>query len=74
MNRYPLPVGCLIRDLSLNGARIVLTEERTISEEFNLTLSPSGQCYDSRVVWATAVEVGVTFSEMRTGAPEVLLG
>jgi hypothetical protein len=52
---------CIVSRLAGNRARISLLRRHDVPAEF--TLSLSGMSHRSRVVWRTALQVGVEFTE-----------
>lgn len=58
-------MGCLIRDLSEDGARIVLSETVTIPDLINLHIPQREQTFRAKVQWRRGDEIGLAFQ----GAP-----
>jgi len=57
--------NCLIRDLSDDGARIVLSPAVTIPNTVELQIPQRGQTFRARVQWRRADEIGLAFSDAR---------
>jgi hypothetical protein len=57
--------NCLIRDLSDEGARIVLSPAVTIPNTVELQIPQRGQTFRARVQWRRADEIGLAFSDAR---------
>jgi PilZ domain-containing protein len=57
-------VGCIIRDLSLSGAAVEITDIDTkfIPATFTLIVPEDGLKLSCRLVWRGAFRVGVTFT------------
>jgi PilZ domain len=62
-------MNCLIRDLSEDGARIILSHTVTIPEVIELHIPQRGQTLRARVQWRRADEIGLAFSEKTAAAP-----
>ncbi len=61
-------MSCLIRDLSEDGARIILSHTVTIPEIIELHIPQRGQTVRARVQWRRADEIGFAFSEKTAAA------
>jgi hypothetical protein len=61
-------MNCLIRDLSEDGARIILSHTVTIPEIIELHIPQRGQTVRARVQWRRADEIGLAFSEKTAAA------
>lgn len=57
-NRHP----CLVRDISLDGARLVLDRPLDLSHEFSLAVGARGRPYPVRLVWFHDRQVGIVKS------------
>ena len=55
--------ACLVRDLSEDGARIVLSQTITIPDVIELQIPQREQTLSARVQWRRADEVGLSFSK-----------
>jgi len=53
--------ACLVRDLSEDGARIVLSQTITIPDVIELQIPQREQTLSARVQWRRADEVGLSF-------------
>jgi hypothetical protein len=58
--------ACLVRDLSEDGARIVLSQTITIPDVIELQIPQRQQTLSARVQWRRADEVGLSFSKPDT--------
>ena len=58
--------ACLVRDLSEDGARIVLSQTITILDVIELQIPQRVQTLSARVQWRRADEVGLSFSKPDT--------
>ena len=58
--------ACLVRDLSEDGARIVLSQTITIPDVIELQIPQREQMVSARVQWRRADEVGLSFSKPDT--------
>jgi PilZ domain-containing protein len=58
--------ACLVRDLSEDGARIVLSQTITIPNVIELQIPQREQTLSARVQWRRADEVGLSFSKPDT--------
>jgi PilZ domain len=60
--------GCLVRDLSEDGARIILSQTITIPDIIELQIPQREQVVAARVEWRRADEAGLSFckAEMAT--------
>jgi hypothetical protein len=55
-------LSCLVRNMSLNGAKVVFSEAALTPKEFDLIISDKGERRRARVVWREDLEVGIAFS------------
>lgn len=60
--------GCLVRNLSPNGARLIFPRSPTIPEFFNLAIAQTGDRRRARLIWRGEKEAGVAFIEAETAA------
>ena len=58
--------ACLVRDLSEDGARIVLSQTITIPDVIELQIPQREQTLSARVQWRRADEVGLSISKPDT--------
>jgi len=56
-------MACLIRDLSDDGARIILSRTVTIPDVIELHIPQRGRTVPARVQWRRADEIGLAFTE-----------
>jgi len=64
-------MGCLIRDLAEDGARIIFSETVTIPDVVNLHIPQRDRTLRARVQWRRGDEIGLAFSAVSpaTAAP-----
>jgi hypothetical protein len=55
-------MSCLVRDLSVEGARIIFSEAVTIPDMINLHLPQKNHTVRARVTWRRGDEIGLGFS------------
>ena len=55
-------MSCLVRDLSVEGARIIFSEAVTIPDMINLHIPQKNQTMRARVTWRRGDEIGLGFS------------
>jgi len=55
---------CVIRNLTPNGARVVVDQLSQISERFYLINIRDGVAYDAHVVWNKGLNIGVSFDAL----------
>ena len=53
---------CLVRDMSLDGARLVLTDLISTPDAIDLYIPQKEQTFSARVAWRNGVELGVEFA------------
>src|SRR5271170_5147017 len=56
-------MGCLVRDVSDEGARIIFSETVTIPDVVNLHIPHREQTWRAHVQWRRGDEIGLTFTE-----------
>jgi uncharacterized protein YceH (UPF0502 family) len=56
-------MGCLVRDLSEEGARIIFSETVTIPDVLNLHIPQREQTWRAHVQWRRGDEIGLAFTE-----------
>jgi hypothetical protein len=66
-DRYSV-CDCLVRDLSPNGARVVVSHPMPIPSEFDLTVLQRGDSRRARLIWGRGLECGVEFLAARDSA------
>ncbi len=54
-------VDCLVRDVSLTGARVKLPEGQAVPDQVYLVEIRSGIAYEARVAWKRHPEIGLEF-------------
>jgi hypothetical protein len=54
-------VGCLIRDINEEGARVVFSEAIALPEQVNLHIPQKDQTLRARVSWRRGDEIGLSF-------------
>jgi PilZ domain len=52
---------CLVRNLSVEGAKICFTNTVTVPDEFDLTIKQKERTLLARMVWRRADEAGIVF-------------
>ncbi|MHB8886079.1 MAG: PilZ domain-containing protein [Methylovirgula sp.] len=57
-------VGCLVRNLSQNGAKLIFDRPCTVPSEFDLTIHQQGTSRRARLIWRREMEAGVAFLEL----------
>jgi hypothetical protein len=69
-NRRSSTMNCLVRNLSVGGAKISFTNTATVPDKFDLTIKQKGRALLARIVWRKADEAGIVFlNENVAGAP-----
>lgn len=56
-------MGCLVRDVSDEGARIIFSETVTIPDVVNLHIPQREQTWRAHVQWRRGDEIGLAFTE-----------
>src|SRR5437660_1006082 len=59
-NQY-CTIGCLVRNMSQNGAKLVFEGAVLLPGEFEFALPQKGESRRARVVWRQQVEAGISF-------------
>ena len=54
-------INCLIRDISISGAALEVTNTHDIPERFNLVFKADGTHIPCHVVWRREERIGVAF-------------
>jgi len=54
-------VNCLVRDMTISGAALDVTNPRDIPERFNLVFKADGTHIPCHVVWRQEERIGVAF-------------
>ena len=58
---FPGGRPCLIKDISLKGARIELTGQESAPDDLVLVIWGTGQAFEAQAVWWRGSEIGVRF-------------
>ena len=66
-------IDCVMRDLSLGGARLSCASPSQIPDEFQLVLVGEREMRDVRVAWRSLTEMGVQFLSPPRKALHLLL-
>jgi hypothetical protein len=53
---------CLVRDISIHGARLIFADEMPIPEQLELYIPHRAQSYRAHVVWQRGGEAGIAFA------------
>ncbi len=54
-------IDCMVRDLSITGAALTVSDEIGIPEKFKLVVHGDGLCLPCHVVWRRGYRMGVAF-------------
>src|SRR5947208_3051276 len=54
-------IDCVLRDLSPQGARLLVPSTNGIPDQFDLQINRNGVCHPSKVAWRVSDQLGVTF-------------
>jgi two-component system cell cycle response regulator len=54
-------IDCMMRDLSVGGARIRLNGPTGLPDRFNLRMNGTGDKFPAKLVWRRGNDVGVSF-------------
>jgi PilZ domain-containing protein len=54
-------IACVVRDLSPQGARLIVASPIGIPERVDLRIDQTGVCHPSKVAWKSAHRIGVKF-------------
>lgn len=57
-------IDCIVRDLSDQGARLLVASPVGIPSRFDLRIDRTGACHSSKVVWRAKDQIGVSFLTM----------
>ena len=60
---------CLIRDISLYGARLTFSDSITTPDAIDVYIPQKDQTYRSQVIWRHGPEVGVAFAHAAGASP-----
>ena len=61
-------LDCLVRDISLGGARLKVENGLAVPASFELLLTTENTCVPAQVVWRKPNEVGVRFAKLLENA------
>ena len=61
-------VDCLIRDISIHGARLIFSDAVTTPDTIDLYVPQKEQTFRSHVIWRHGQEVGVAFAQAAAAA------
>jgi hypothetical protein len=56
-------IQCIVRDISVTGASLELSQASALPETFNLILPEDGLNLRCQVVWRRGFRLGITFDE-----------
>lgn len=60
---YPIePLTVVVRNLTADGARLTLPEERLLPSPFTITLDRDESSYTAQIVWKYGLDLGVRFT------------
>jgi hypothetical protein len=54
-------IDCVLRDLSPQGARLLVPSTNGIPDQFDLQINRNGVCHPSKVAWRVSDQLGVAF-------------
>ncbi|MFZ1150667.1 MAG: PilZ domain-containing protein [Xanthobacteraceae bacterium] len=57
-------IDCIVRDLSPQGARLLVASPVGIPDRFDLRIDRNGACDPSKVTWRANDQMGVSFSTL----------
>jgi hypothetical protein len=55
-------IDCIVRDLSSQGARLLVASPVGIPDRFDLRIDRNAACHPSKVTWRANDQIGVSFS------------
>ena len=55
-------MDCLVRDISANGAKLMLAQALALPDVFELAIPQKGETFRARLSWRRGDEIGVAFS------------
>jgi len=61
-------VDCIVKNISLHGARVALDEAMTIPNQFELHIPQKGKTYRARMAWRDSGAIGVEFVDEPSAA------
>ena len=62
-NNRASTLDCTVRNISEQGARLVLGAAVAVPDEFDLVISQKERTHRCRIAWRTANEIGVAFRD-----------
>lgn len=66
-------IDCIVRDLSSQGARLLVASPVGIPDRFDLRIDRNAACHPSKVTWRANDQIGVSFSAFLGDQPSALL-
>lgn len=57
-------IDCIVRDLSSQGARLIVASPVGIPDRFDLRIDRNGACYPSKIAWRTNDQIGCQFLDV----------
>lgn len=69
-NNNSSSIDCLVRDMSPQGARLMLSETATLPEKFDLYIPQKERTYRASLRWRREDGIGVTFDGGETATPD----
>jgi hypothetical protein len=61
LDQFGRTIGCVVRNLSMLGARLALRTPHAVPDKFQLMFEADGSIRQCRVVWRSETQMGVTF-------------
>ena len=69
-NNMNSTIDCTIKNISVTGAKIELSNTITIPTEFDLDIPARGRVYRARLMWRDSDAIGVAFEDTPAAAAE----
>src|SRR5215831_21122800 len=66
-------IDCIVRDLSPQGARLLVASLVGIPDRFDLRIDRSRACHPSKIIWRANGQIGVRFSSLLDDQPSTPL-
>jgi len=60
-NNHLSTVDCIVKNISLHGARVAIDEAMTVPNQFELHIPQKGKTYRARMAWRDSGAIGVEF-------------
>jgi hypothetical protein len=57
-------IDCIVRDLSPQGARLLVGSPIGIPDRFDLRIDRNGACYPSKIAWRASAQIGCQFLDV----------